>query len=442
MAFRNLLKNGCSVSTQEKQEQLLHLACHEGDVFVARTLLKNGCSVSILSTREQEQLLHLACRKNYVFLVHTLLEDGCNVSTLSREEQEELLCNACLVGAVLIVEALLDSGCSMNCAYSNGVTLLMIATEKGHEKEVKKLILSGANLRMQTTSGESALHFAAISSNIQCGILLVEGGASVRTKNNLAQIPLDLGKGHFQEAIKQALSFTMRKTLCIIGNAEGGKSILIAALQTEKNSGFGKIVNHFKRVSGHCQPTTGIEIVSHCSQRYEKVLFFDFAGQHKYHGPHQVFIESLNSKPGVSMTLMLMVKMTEEEDTILHQLHRWLSPVALMATPASPPHVIIIGSLLDKVKSKEEATAKLTRCIAAITKDLGELSIEFVGSSFLNCRQPHFKGIDQFCKFLQDISILEFSATHMQYSLAWVLSQIRLSITTQAVQLQEFAMWV
>ena len=439
-----LFKNGCSVSilSAEEQEQLLHLACREGDVFVARTLLKNGCSISILSTREQEELLHLACSKSDVFLVHTLLQDGCSVSTLPTVQQEELLRIACCVGAVLIVEVLFDSGCSMNCAYSNGVTPLMVATEEGHDKVVKKLILAGANLRMQTTSGDTALHFAAISSNIQCGILLVEGGASVRTKNNLAQTPLDLAKGDFNEAIKQALSFTMRKTLCIIGNAEGGKSTLIAALQTEKNSGFGKIVNHFRRVSDHRQQTAGIETVSHCSQRYGEVLFFDFAGQHEYHGPHQVFLESLLSKPGVSMTLLLVVKMTEEEDAILYQLHRWLSPVALMATPVSPPHVIIIGSFLDKVKSKEEATAKLTRCIAAITKDMGELSIEFVGSTFLNCRQPQSKGIDQLCKFLQDIPIPEFSATHMHYSLAWVLSQIRLSITAQAVQLQEFAMWI
>ena len=103
-----------------------------------------------------------------------------------------------------------------------------------------------------------------------------------------------------------------------------------------------------------------------------------------------------------------------------------------MTTPASPPHVIIIGSFPDKVKSKEEATAKLTRCIEATKRDLEELSIEFVGSSFLNCCQPQSKGIDQFCKFLQNIPIPEFSATHMHYSLAWVLSQIKLSSPSSA----------
>ena len=139
------------------------------------------------------------------------------------------------------------------------------------------------------------------------------------------------------------------------------------------------------------------------------------------------------------MTL-LVVKMTEEEDAILHQLHRWLSPVALMATSASPPHVIIIGSFLDKVKSKEEATAKLTKCIVATRSDLRELSLDFIGSTFLNCRQPQSVGIDRIGAFLQKIPIPEFGATQTRYSLAWVLSQIRSSITAQAVQLKVLQM--
>ena len=439
-----LLENGCNVSilSREEQEELLHHACREYDVFAAHVLLENGCNVSILSREEQEELLHHACRERNVFVAHILLEIGGSVSILSTDEQEDLLHCACHEGNVFVAEALLDSGCSINCANSIGYTPLMDATEKGHEEVVKKLILAGSNVGMQTASGNTALHLAAYCNNIQCGILLAEGGASVRTKNNLSQTPLDLAKGDFQEAIKQALSFTTRKTLCVIGNAEGGKSTLIAALQAESNSFLGKIANRFRRVNDRRQRTAGIEIIPYCSQKYGEVLFFDFAGQDDYHGPHQMFMESLLSKPGVSMTLLLVVKMTEEEEAIVHQLHRWLTPVALMATPASPPQVIIIGSFLDKVKSKGEAIAKLTRCVEATKRDLEELPLEFVGSSFLNCRQPQSIGIDQICKFFQEIPIPEFKATHTRYSLAWVLSQIRSSIKAQAVQLQEFSMWI
>ena len=439
-----LLKNGCSVSilSTEEQEQLLHHACCEDYILVVHTLLEDGCSVSILSTQEQEQLLNLACRESDVFVAHTLLKNGCSVSILSTEEQEQLLHLACCKGDVSVVEVLLASGCNVNCANFAGYIPLMVATEKGHEEVVKKLILAGASLGMQTASGDTALHLAASANHILCGILLAEGGASVRVKNSIAQTPLDLATAEFKEVIKQALSFTTRKSLCIIGNAEGGKSTLIAALQAESKSFLGRIFNRLRRVSDRRQRTAGIETVPHCSQRYGEVIFFDFAGQDDYHGPHQMFLESLLSKPGVSMTLLLVVNTTEEEEAILHQLHRWLSPVALMATTASPPQIIIIGSFLDKVKSKAKASAKLTRCIEATRKDLKELPLKFVGSCFLNCRQPQSEGIDQLCTFLQEIPIPEFSATHTRYSLAWVIYQIMSSITAQAVQLQEFSMWV
>ena len=180
----------------------------------------------------------------------------------------------------------------------------MDAMEKGHANVAKKLILAGVNVTMQTVGGNTALHIAAFCNNIQCGILLAEGGASVRTKNNLAQTPLDLAKSEFKEATKKTLSFTTRKALCIIGNAEGGK--------------------------------------------------------------------------------------------------------------------------------------KLTQCMEA-TRDLKELPLEFVGSNFLNCHQPQSTGIDHISKFIQEIPIPEFRATHTRYSLAWVLSQICRSSMAQAVQLKEFS---
>ena len=475
-----LLQNGCIVSilTREEQENLFHLACLEGDAFVVRTLLENGCTVSILSTDEQENLFHLACREGDAFVVCTLIRNSCSVMKLTQEdllwcvhilsnqkieellqcacreghifvahtllknscqvEGERLLHLACLEGDACVVETLLASSCDVNCVDLGGFT----PTVNDHEEVVKKLILAGANLLIQRANSDTALHLAAKHNSIQCGILLAEGGASVRTKNNLARTPLGLASAEFKEAIKEALSFTTRKALCIIDNAESGKSTLIAALQAESNSFIGKIINRFRRVSDRRQRTAGIETVSHCSRRYGEVLFFDFAGQDDYHGPHQTFLQSLLSKPGVSMTVLLVVKMTEEEDAILHQLHRWLIPVALIATPASPPQVIIIGSFLDKVKSKEEATAKLTRCIEVTRRDMVGLSLEIVGISFLNCRRPQSEGIDQICNFLEEIPIPEFRATHLRYSLAWVLSQIRSSFTAQAVQLKEFSAWV
>ena len=456
LAVDTLLKNGCSVGSlsREKQEELLRCACYEGDIIVAGTLLKDGCSISTLSSEEQDNLLCCACCEGDIPVAQTILKAICNASELTHTElvqllnplpkqvKEGLLYGACIEGDMLVVEALIAVGCSVNCVGSTGSTPLMNAAREGHEEVVMKLILADADVATKDENGSTALHSAAIHNHIQCGVLLAEGGASVRAKDKHSQTPLDMAKSDFQEAIKQALSFTTRKTLCIIGNAEGGKSTLIASLQAESNSFLGRIFNRLRRVNDRRKRTAGIETVPHSSRKYGEVLFFDFAGQDDYHGPHQMFIESLLSKPGVSMTLLLVIKVTESEDAILHQLHRWLTPVALMSTTASPLHVIVIGSFIDKVQSKQEATSKLLRCIEATKSDLEKLSLMFVGTCFLNCRQPQSEGIDQLCGFLQEVPIPEFSAIHTGYCLAWVLFQIKSSINAQALQLQEFSRWI
>ena len=425
-AMRNLLKSGGPVElSKEKQEKLLLSAFNVlgqfmGDISVAQALLHN-LDVNILSELQQGSLFICACRSGDLNIVDTLIINRCYVN----------------YWALLRLVNFYD-------VYKHTRnTPLMVAAGAGQEQIVKRLILAGAWVwAVSKFGGNTALHIAARKNHIQCGVLLAEAGASMRTKNDDSCTPLDVAQSaEFVEAIRQAASFTTRKTLCIIGNAESGKSTLIAALQAEKSSFFGKIFNRFRRVDDCRHRTAGIEPIQHYSQKYGEVLFFDFAGQHEYHGPHQMFLESLLSKPGVSMTLLLVVKATENEEAILHQLHRWLTPVALMATAASPPQVIVIGSFLDQVKSKHEAITKLARSIEAIKRDLEDSPLEIVGSCFLNCRQPQSEGIDQLCRYLKEIPIPDFRAIHTPYSLAWVLSQIRSSFKAQAVQLQEFSKW-
>ena len=456
LAVETLLKNDCSVTTllSSRQHALLRYACQEGNLLVAGTLVSNGCSVSILSREEHYKLLCCAYHEGNMLVAGALLKDGCDTSKLTdaevlsaikqlpQQDKEDLLYRACSNGDIRIVECLIAAGCNVNCVDSGGDTPIIKATREGHEKVVKKLILAGANLAVRNESGDTALHYAATCNHIQCGILLCEGGASGRINNRFSETAMDVATPDFREAVEQARSFTTRKALCIIGNAQGGKSTLIASLKAERTGVLGRFFNRFRRVDDRLNRTAGIETVSHCSQKYGEVLFFDFAGQDDYHGPHQMFLESLLSKPGVSMTLLLVIKATETEEAISHQLHRWLTPVALMSTTASPSQVIVIGSFLDKVKSKKEATSKMKKCILATGRDLEELPLKFVGTCFLNCRQPQSDGIVQLCSFLQDIPVPEFKATHTSYSLAWVLSQIRSSIKAQALQLQEFSIWI
>ena len=159
------------------------------------------------------------------------------------------------------------------------------------------------------------------------------------------------------------LSFTTRKVIIVIGNSACGKSTLVAALERTSNSLWKTVLNHFKKVHVR-QRRGGIEAVALSNQKYGEALIYDFAGPSEYHGPHQPFLEAMLSRPGVEVTLLLVVKATEEEDTINQQLHRWLRPLAQRSAPCKPL-VIVVGSFLDQVKSKKN---KLLRCTQLVQR--------------------------------------------------------------------------
>ena len=239
----------CVGLTQMQMNDLFRHACRKGDWKAIGTLLKSGCCVSILSKEEQEELLLRAFDGFHAFVSDTFvaqaLLQNVDVNILSRKQQESVFLSSCHSGDLIVCDILVASGCNVNCwsrwnylvDYYDVYTSLMVAADAGHEQIVKKLILAGAKVRSLNPYNNTALHLAAAKNHIQCGVLLAESGASVRTKNKDSLTPLDVAQSaEFVEAIKQATSFTTRKTLCIIGNAGSGKSTLIAALQAERNS--------------------------------------------------------------------------------------------------------------------------------------------------------------------------------------------------------------
>ena len=444
-----LIQQGANVHAKDPQGMTaLHWACKvRGKEAVVRRLVEAGCSVNEEDEQGRTPLVLAAKWGAMHGLANCLLKAGANCQVLTTKQKNLVARYACRESDVYVVETLIANGCDMNTTYATGITLLMKAVEEDCEEIVKMLTLSGAQLDVQDENGYTALHHAAFHDRIQCGVLLTEGGASTVVKDRHSRNALNVARSEeFRHAIEQALSFTVSKIVCILGDSGVGKSTLIAALQAESNSFIGWTLNRYiKRISDNRKRTAGIATIPFHSQRYGVALFFDFAGQHEYYGPHQPFLESFLSKRGVSMTLLMVVKATDEEEAILDQLHYWLFPVVQMATTAaSPPRVIVIGSFLDQVKSEDSAETKLRRCIEATRKHLnGIMELKFVGSCLLNCRQPQSKGIDQLCHFFREVPIPELKAIHTSYSLAWVLSQIKLAFTTHlAIQVHTLAQWI
>ena len=423
-------------------------ACREGDLERVRHLIQYGQDVNRRSVYIGDSYgltpLMVAAAYGHDQIVRELIRAGADVNGKDNYKQTALHW-ASRRGHSIVIKTLAEAGANLNVQDVDGMTPLMRAAEQGHANVVVELIRAGADMSvvishewLSVAAGSTALHFAAEKNNIECGVLLVEAGADMRTRNKYSESPLDLASHDFQQAIQQAQSFSTKRIVAVIGNAEHGKSTLIAALQAEGNSLFKWFTNKFTKVQDTRQRTAGIEAVQFSSQKYGETLFYDFAGQTDYHGPHQSFLEAMLFKPGVSVTLLLLAKATDKEDIITRQVTHWLQPLTLTSAP-STPQVILIGSFLDQVKSREEATEKMLRCTQSVQE---QFHFNIQGPCLLDCRKPASEGIDQICTFLQENEPLQLNCKTFSYSLRWVLVQVRKGFSVPAVTLHTFQSWM
>ena len=294
--------------------------------------------------------------------------------------------------------------------------------------------------RMSTLSvtGMTALHYAAWYDHITCGTHLVEAGANVRAENKYFRTPLHICSRRFRAAVKQAQSSPPKRVIAVIGNTEYGKSTLIAALQSESRTLFQSYVYIFAQVQNITQQTAGIETVPFSSAAYGEILFYDFAGQSAYHGPHQPFLEAILSKTGVSVTVLLLVKVTEGQDAITQQLIRWLQPLALACTP-STPQVIVVGSFLDQVKLEKEAHQKLQGCLDSVQKEYSSLEVQEI--FLLDCREPESAVIKRLRSYIQQTQPIRSTSTAL-YNVHWVMAQLQKAFSEQCLQLNTFRAWL
>ena len=423
----------------------LWTACGKGNLERMRQLIQDGQDVNTTEGDIFERTpLICAAGSGHVQVMGELIRAGARVNAKDNRKQTALhWANWCDHSSV--VTTLIEAGANLNEQDVDGMTPLMEAAHWGRHQVVDELIRAGANVsvvssqeRLSVAAGSTALHFAARFNKIQCGVLLVEAGADMRTRNKDSKSPLDLASHDFQQAIQQAQSFSTKRIVAVIGNAEHGKSTLIAALQAEGNSLLKKLTNRFTKVQDIRQRTAGIEAVQFSSQKYGETLFYDFAGQSDYHGPHQSFLEAILSKPGVSVSLLLLVKATDEEDVISRQVTQWLQPLSLASAP-STPQVILVGSFLDQVKSREKATEKLLRCTQSVQE---EFHFNIQGPCLLDCRKPESEGINQISTFLQEIHPLQLNCKTFSYNLRWVLVQLQKAFSAPAITLHTFQSWL
>ena len=295
--------------------------------------------------------------------------------------------------------------------------------------------------RLSSVTGMTALHYAAWYDHITCGSYLVEAGANMRAENRYFRTPLHICSHRFRAAVQQEQSHPPQQVIAVIGNTEYGKSTLIAALQSESRSLLQSVVCMLSQVYNITKRTAGIETVPFSSSKYGKVLFYDFAGQSDYHGPHQPFLEAILSKPGVTVTVLLLVKVSEVRDVITQQLRRWLQSLALAHTP-STLRVIVVGSFLDQAKSKNLAAnvQRLQGCIDSVQDEYHSLKVQ--RCFLLDCREPESAGIKGLRSYLQQTQLIHSMSSILLYNVHWVMAQLQKAFSGPSLQLNAFSVWL
>ena len=448
--IKTLAEAGANLNVQDEWGKTpLIRAARYGQDQVVQELIRAGADVNG-KDKDKQTALHKASCRGHSSVIKTLAEAGANLNVQDKGGRTPLMLAAYLGRANVVVELIraganVSGNANPNVQDEWGMTPLMRAAYLGYANVVVELIRAGADVSVVSSrewssvaAGSTALHFAAKWNKIECGVLLVEAGADMSTKNKNSTSPLDLASHDFQRAIQQAQSFSTKRIVAVIGEAEHGKSTLIAALQAEGNSLLKKLTNKFRKVRDIKQRTTGIDAVQFSSQKYGETLFYDFAGQTDYHGPHQSFLEAMLFKPEVSVSLLLLVKATDKEDIITRQVTRWLQPLSLTSAP-STPQVILVGSFLDQVESRAKATEKLLQCTQSVQE---HFHFNIQGPCLLDCRKPVSEGIDEICTFLQENEPLQLNCKTFSYSLRWVLVQVRKGFSVPAVTLHTFQSWL
>ena len=248
-------------------------ASREGDLERVRQLIQYGQDVNRGYSYGVTPLME-AANNGHDQIVRELIRAGADVNGKNNNKRTALH-KASRRGHSSVVKTLAEAGANLNVQDVLGMTPLMRAAEEGHDNVVVELIRAGADVSVVSSrewspvaAGSTALHFAAKKNNIECGVLLVEAGADMRTRNKNSESTLDLASSHFRQTIQQAQSFSTKRIVAVIGNAEHGKSTLIAALQAEGNSLLKKFTNKFRKVQDIRQRTAGIEAVQFSSQKY------------------------------------------------------------------------------------------------------------------------------------------------------------------------------
>jgi ankyrin repeat protein len=252
-----LLGKGADVNAQNQDGETALMLASEGHAEVVGQLLDKGADVNT-QNQDGETALMLASQGGHTEVVGQLLDKGADVNTQNKMGRTALIAACSPLSSqdcTEVVGQLLDKGADVNVQCKgpdvneiwNGMTALMLASERGNTEIVGQLLHKGAHVNTQHTNGNTALSLSKDAATFDC---LRVAGAKMPditddNKNSLLLRYAHFGDAsllrevlqaganlaHTNEKGKTAMDFANTEEVKVMLREHGGRHSLFHAVQ-------------------------------------------------------------------------------------------------------------------------------------------------------------------------------------------------------------------
>ena len=402
----------------------LHIAAgKDSEEFCLAILVNKQCDLHVVNG-VGSTVLHTACSQASSDVVKVLITD--KILNLADDDGNTPLHLAVGNGNEETCNLLLSNEqCDTSVKNKHLHTPLHMSIRKTQIPIAKSIIVhKTCDPTVHDSDGNTPLHLACMcAENDSCMVeiaemLLSNVSVNLECVNNAGQTPVELttnyqliqGINHFTECqIKHSVQTYIK--VFVVGNAETGKSTLIKSICKEAAKWRKVLPSSLRRVRNVPHHTAGIVPRTFTSKTFGNTVLYDLAGQHEYYSSHAAVIEHtlLASPPA----FVVVLNISEEEYQISEQLKYWWSFIDNHAARSTaPPHVILVGSHADKVKSRG---GSVEQRMSFLLKTLRQLSCTFHFADHMHiafdCRKTVSKGLNKLCTILnQSCTTLRKSA--------------------------------
>ncbi len=231
---KELLKAGARVDAidKEKRTPLTHASCSlSRNMETIDVLLEASANVNHLDAFERTALHYAVAIKNNASIVQRLIDADINIEAADNKCGWKALQLAALEGRVKHVEILLAAGAKVNARQREGETALISASHcrrrafhcvnvpllpgddtSEHEEILRKLLAAGADVKAASSSGWTALHYAALTGHAKILEVLLAAGAVVNAFDENGQTACDLAERARHTSCVEVLSKTQTST--------------------------------------------------------------------------------------------------------------------------------------------------------------------------------------------------------------------------------------